>query len=348
MVLQEQRSRHRPTDVVRLTTSDLPQLDWAATPRAPHAFQAPDLRVEDLMDILALGSQGGQAAPSVSIPSAPDRRKEDLPEYKPRYVTSKEGENKHALFYPSDSSGQSQPSSSGRQSRPAPSFLPSPYQALSTSISAAAIAPSPTSAPLRPSDVLSTFAANQHLTQSSQQHFQPHPSAGPSLGPQEIGVLCYPPSHQGVPGSCSDPLPSAPGPAPPMDEDMMVVSQPQSSPSPTQTGPKELSKRPGLRDVHVSVALMEEFLRFAASNTSRNIETCGILAGKLSGNDSVFTITTLIVPKQRGTTDTVEMLNEEDILTVHLERELYPLGWIHTHPSQTCFLSSVDVHTQCR
>ncbi len=28
-------------------------------------------------------------------------------------------------------------------------------------------------------------------------------------------------------------------------------------------------------------------------------------------------------------------------------RALYPLGWIHTHPTQTCFLSSVDVHTQC-
>lgn len=29
------------------------------------------------------------------------------------------------------------------------------------------------------------------------------------------------------------------------------------------------------------------------------------------------------------------------------KRSLYPLGWIHTHPTQTCFLSSVDVHTQC-
>jgi STAM-binding protein len=28
-------------------------------------------------------------------------------------------------------------------------------------------------------------------------------------------------------------------------------------------------------------------------------------------------------------------------------RELVPLGWIHTHPTQTCFLSSVDIHTQC-
>lgn len=34
-------------------------------------------------------------------------------------------------------------------------------------------------------------------------------------------------------------------------------------------------------------------------------------------------------------------------LPLHRRRELYPLGWIHTHPTQTCFLSSVDVHTQC-
>ncbi len=67
----------------------------------------------------------------------------------------------------------------------------------------------------------------------------------------------------------------------------------------------------------------------------------------LSADDSVFTVSTLIVPKQNGTRDTVEMLSEEDVLGVHLEKGLYPLGWIHTHPTQTCFLSSVDVHTQC-
>ena len=26
---------------------------------------------------------------------------------------------------------------------------------------------------------------------------------------------------------------------------------------------------------------------------------------------------------------------------------LLTLGWIHTHPTQTCFLSSVDLHTHC-
>ncbi len=45
--------------------------------------------------------------------------------------------------------------------------------------------------------------------------------------------------------------------------------------------------------------------RYAISNTRRGIESCGILAGTLSADDAVFTITTLIVPKQTGTTDTV-------------------------------------------
>lgn len=40
-----------------------------------------------------------------------------------------------------------------------------------------------------------------------------------------------------------------------------------------------------------------------------------------------------------------QALNEEEIFEVQFAKELYPMGWIHTHPTQTCFLSSVDVHT---
>lgn len=43
----------------------------------------------------------------------------------------------------------------------------------------------------------------------------------------------------------------------------------------------------------------------------------------------------------------MQALNEEEIFDVQDKRSLYPLGWIHTHPTQSCFLSSVDVHTQC-
>lgn len=73
-----------------------------------------------------------------------------------------------------------------------------------------------------------------------------------------------------------------------------------------------------LRDVHVSMALMEEFLAYAASNTKRGIESCGILAGRLQANDSIFNITTLIIPKQSGTSDTVQALNEEEIFDVQV------------------------------
>ena len=118
-----------------------------------------------------------------------------------------------------------------------------------------------------------------------------------------------PAQHQpGTPGSCSDPRPPEPGPLPPEEPPTLTLP---SSAAAGGGGPKELVKRAALRDVHVSVALMDEFLRFAAANTARGVETCGILAGSLSGNDSTFTISTLIIPKQRGTTDTVEMLSEE-------------------------------------
>ena len=43
------------------------------------------------------------------------------------------------------------------------------------------------------------------------------------------------------------------------------------------------------------------------------------------------------------------MTNEEELFAYcHGDgRELIVLGWIHTHPRQGCFLSSVDVHTHC-
>lgn len=71
------------------------------------------------------------------------------------------------------------------------------------------------------------------------------------------------------------------------------------------------------------------------------------MAGKLDSQQGTFSITTLIVPKQEGTSDTVQALAEEEIFEAQDSRGLYPMGWIHTHPTQTCFLSSIDVHTQC-
>lgn len=100
----------------------------------------------------------------------------------------------------------------------------------------------------------------------------------------------------------------------------------------------------GLRDVFIPSDLPRKFLVKAEHNTLKNMETCGILAGKLRHN--AFVITHLILPKQTGTSDTCIAEDEEDIFLFQEPRDLITLGWIHTHPSQTAFLSSVDMHNQ--
>ncbi|XP_014778908.1 STAM-binding protein isoform X1 [Octopus bimaculoides] len=101
----------------------------------------------------------------------------------------------------------------------------------------------------------------------------------------------------------------------------------------------------GLRTMMVPSQLSEKFLEIARANTAANIETCGILAGKLRQNN--FHITHVLVPKQTGTSDTCTTLKEEELFDYIDSHDLITFGWIHTHPSQTAFLSSVDLHTHC-
>ncbi|NWR79717.1 STABP protein, partial [Centropus unirufus] len=100
-----------------------------------------------------------------------------------------------------------------------------------------------------------------------------------------------------------------------------------------------------LRQVIVPQELCQKFLQLADANTVRGVETCGILCGKLMRNE--FTITHVIVPKQYGGPDYCNTENEEELFMIQDQHGLVTLGWIHTHPTQTAFLSSVDLHTHC-
>ncbi|CAG4991729.1 unnamed protein product [Parnassius apollo] len=100
-----------------------------------------------------------------------------------------------------------------------------------------------------------------------------------------------------------------------------------------------------LRAVHVPAALLARFQALAAGHTARNLELCGVLAGVLERDR--LKITHVIVPKQTGTADSCSTNNEEEIFHYQDQHNLITLGWIHTHPTQTAFLSSVDLHTQC-
>uniref|UniRef100_A0A7C9FFY5 MPN domain-containing protein n=1 Tax=Opuntia streptacantha TaxID=393608 RepID=A0A7C9FFY5_OPUST len=99
-----------------------------------------------------------------------------------------------------------------------------------------------------------------------------------------------------------------------------------------------------LKDIHISAQLIEDFLQIAADNTNKDLETCAVLGASLE--DEKFYATTLIVPKQESTCSSCQALHEEEIFNIQNDRSLFPVGWIHTHPSQSCFMSSIDLHTQ--
>ncbi|PSR81366.1 hypothetical protein BD289DRAFT_372797 [Coniella lustricola] len=99
-----------------------------------------------------------------------------------------------------------------------------------------------------------------------------------------------------------------------------------------------------IRPIFLPAGLREEFLRIASPNTRQGLEMCGILCGT-AVNNALF-INCLIIPQQTCTTDTCETDNEEAVIEFCEQEDLMVFGWIHTHPTQTCFMSSRDLHTQ--
>ncbi|KAK0184520.1 hypothetical protein F5146DRAFT_938575 [Armillaria mellea] len=120
-------------------------------------------------------------------------------------------------------------------------------------------------------------------------------------------------------------------------------SRPHLSRSDSDRIPRPSSSSRELKHVNMPRECLPRFIAIAKVNTMINRETCGLLLGKDKGHK--FVVTTLLIPKQHSTSDTCTMDEEELVLRFTEERNLITLGWIHTHPTQTCFMSSVDLHT---
>lgn len=99
-----------------------------------------------------------------------------------------------------------------------------------------------------------------------------------------------------------------------------------------------------IRPVFLPDKLRQTFLDYASDNTRKGLEMCGILCGN-QVNNALF-ISCLLIPEQKCTSDTCETENETAMLDFCINQDLLMLGWIHTHPTQTCFMSSRDLHTQ--
>ncbi|KAF8661697.1 hypothetical protein HU200_056645 [Digitaria exilis] len=210
------------------------------------------------------------------------------------------------------------------------------------------------------------YPSNFELTQSDVTSLVPsilneNGSHGPSTAPPDSStnesedmksVLSLDDGRWSVPAEEQTPLPSAsleeelfqlnikqPSPPPVLAEIQRPIS-PSSVADPTPGLPTSGTAR--FQNLHVPIKLMECFLRVAESNTKRSLETCGVLAGTLKKR--TFYVTTLIIPKQKSTSNTCEATNEEELFEVQDTCSLFTLGWIHTHPTQSCFLSSIDLH----
>jgi len=151
--------------------------------------------------------------------------------------------------------------------------------------------------------------------------FQHTTSAYPRPSPPQNQVPRYP-SYPG-PSRPVPPTPNNPQPSPPRDQQQQ--SPAASSPTPPS----------GLRPVNLPRDCLTKFLTLAKANTLLNLETCGLLLGKPKGQ-AKFAVTTLLIPKQQSTSDTCTMDEEELVLEFTEARGLITLGWIHTHPTQSC------------
>ncbi|KOS17324.1 AMSH-like protease sst2 [Escovopsis weberi] len=98
-----------------------------------------------------------------------------------------------------------------------------------------------------------------------------------------------------------------------------------------------------IRSIFLPSKLRKTFLEIASKNTAAGLEMCGILCG-IPINNALF-VRCLLIPDQKCTSDTCETENESTMFDYCMGEDLLMLGWIHTHPTQTCFMSSRDLHT---
>ncbi|KAG0193825.1 hypothetical protein DFQ28_002977 [Apophysomyces sp. BC1034] len=102
-----------------------------------------------------------------------------------------------------------------------------------------------------------------------------------------------------------------------------------------------------LRIINVPKSLQKVFLEIARTNTQKNIETCGILAGKLKlQRNNILTVTTLIIPKQTGTSDTCTTENEEELFEFQDKYDLLTFGWIHDTRDGHVHIKDYDIKVE--
>ncbi|OEL33858.1 AMSH-like ubiquitin thioesterase 3 [Dichanthelium oligosanthes] len=194
------------------------------------------------------------------------------------------------------------------------------------------------------------YPSNFELTQSDMTSLVPSTlnqdgSHGPSTAPPDTStndnddmksVLSLDDGRWSVPAKEQPPLPSAS-----LEEELFQLNIKQPSPPPV------------LAEVQRPISPSR------VADPTPGLPTSGpVRFQNLHVKKRTFYVTTLIIPKQKSTSNTCEATNEEELFEVQDTGSLFTLGWIHrkyflphmfllffqTHPTQSCFLSSIDLH----
>nr|CAD7439347.1 unnamed protein product [Timema bartmani] len=148
----------------------------------------------------------------------------------------------------------------------------------------------------------------------------------------------------------------APSKVPVPKEPTQSYSKKIPPPADTRAKPKEevvnldspLFNGHRLRTIFVPRTFAETFKHTIRAITARELESCGNLFGYVGPGNNLY-VSTLVIVSQNGQRSYVEQTLEGDIQLMGYFADnpgMMQLGWIHTHPVQTNFMSSTDMHTQ--
>ncbi|KAL0228649.1 hypothetical protein GEMRC1_013269 [Eukaryota sp. GEM-RC1] len=99
------------------------------------------------------------------------------------------------------------------------------------------------------------------------------------------------------------------------------------------------------KQIRWPTSLVASFLSHIVDDVNSNTESCGLLCANSDLNCDPLSITHLILPEQTGTAESCTVTNETSLIPAIEDNNLVIVGWIHTHPTQTAFLSAIDLHT---
>lgn len=97
------------------------------------------------------------------------------------------------------------------------------------------------------------------------------------------------------------------------------------------------------RTVIVPSRITTEFSYLSYRNTMKNVETVAYLAGR-ELNATQFLVSHLVLPEQFGFSDYFKVKDSMDLIRYLDQHDLLTLGWIHSHPVESNYLSSSDMH----